>query len=305
VSHSGSFIPRFKTSVAPGDQGSKDNRLREVMAEIDELSGLGTVKHQLEQLIAFAQVVKVKRDRDLPVNNLSMHMVFMGPPGTGKTEVARKVGKMLHSIGLLRRGHVVEVDRSQLVASYVGQTAKLVDAKVDEAKDGVLFIDEAYTLGGIRRDDPDPKPDQYGQEAIDALLKRMEDLRDRLVVIAAGYTAEMGKFLQTNVGLESRFAIRMQFESYTESDLVEIFTNIVKRNRMTTDADAERELRQEIRRLVTGRDESFGNAREMRKLFEKVCQAQAMRLGHMGNLESLSDEDLLRITVEDVRTATD
>jgi len=171
LSNTGSPPLRFNTNAPPSTASNKTTRLREVISEVNDLVGLERVKSQLNQLIAFAQLVKVKRARDLPIGPLSLHMVFMGPPGTGKTEVARKVGKMLAAIGLLRSGHLIEVDRSQLVAGYLGQTAKLVDDKISDAKDGVLFIDEAYTLAGIRRGDPSSKPDQYGQEAIDTLLK--------------------------------------------------------------------------------------------------------------------------------------
>lgn len=296
--------PRLNVAQRAVGADSRQARLAQVIDEINALTGLDGVKEQLARLIAFAQLTKVKQARDLPADTLSMHMVFMGPPGTGKTEVARKVGKMLHAIGLLKVGQVIEVDRAGLVAAYAGQTAKMVDQKVNDALGGVLFIDEAYALAGIRREEPGSMPDPFGQEAIDALLKRMEDHKNNLVVIVAGYPSEMQRFLRSNVGLASRFAIRMTFENYGENELATIFMDLVARNQMTLEPEAERVFRQELKRLCAVRDDSFGNAREMRRLFEAICQAQAFRLGQQDDLDSLSNADLLRIMADDVHVAT-
>lgn len=297
----GPFMIPVKNATSSSQ--TKTEKLTQLRNEFDDLVGLGNVKVQLNQLMAYARLMTIRRQRDLPVGPINLHMVFAGPPGTGKTEVARKVGRMLHAIGLLRSGRCVEVDKSQLVASYVGQTAPLVVAKVKEALDGVLFIDEAYTLAGISPGQTQAKPGQFEQEAIDTLLKQMEDNRDRLVVIAAGYTNEMRVFLDSNTGLKSRFARWIDFDTYSRDELYEIFSGMVLRDKYTLGSDAEREARQHIQFLHRPNDPSFGNAREVRGFYEKVQMAQAQRLAMLPDLESLPNEAFMSFTGEDIRAA--
>ncbi|MBP0618270.1 AAA family ATPase [Jiella mangrovi] len=267
------------------------------------------MKNQLDQLMALARLSALKRDRGLPTSSQSLHMVFMGPPGTGKTEIARKVGKLLKAVRVLQSGHLVEVDRAALVGGYQGQTGQLVASKIEQARDGVLFIDEAYALAGIRRGNDLSQPDSYGQEAIDTLLKKMEDMRDRLVVIVAGYPTEMKRFLQTNVGLASRFSLHFEFGHYEPDELMQIFENFATRQQMALTPDAAQDMRQEIDRLCQGRDDTFGNAREMRRLFERACQAQAYRLSYTDDgelrddFEKLTNDELMTLRLEDIRVA--
>ncbi|MBK8638388.1 MAG: AAA family ATPase [Chromatiaceae bacterium] len=300
----------FRIVTEASSRGNKTNRrdaLRQVIQEIKSMTGLRKVKTQLQELMNFAQVVAIRRDRDLPEPSLSLHMVFTGSPGTGKTVIARKVGKLLNAIGLLKTDKFVEADRSQLVGNHLGDTAKLVRDKVDEATDGVLFIDEAYTLGGAV---PGQPADLFGKEAIDTLLKLMEDRRDRLVVIVAGYDNEIRRFIDQNVGLKSRFTRFIKFDDYSAEELFEIFEGFIKDARYQLTPEAKRLIQKEIDRMRRGADERFGNARAVRQLFESMLPIQAQRIvGPSDDFESLSerlsDEDLITLTADDVRAVTE
>lgn len=259
------------------------------MAELAGLIGLGTVKTEVESLRNLIKIQAMRAQQGLPNTNMSYHMVFTGNPGTGKTTVARIVAGIYKEIGILKKGHLVETDRAGLVAEYVGQTAPKTNAKVDEALDGVLFIDEAYTLVGEGND--------YGAEAIATLLKRMEDDRDRLVVILAGYTNEIKEFIDSNPGLQSRFNRYIKFEDYTAEELVEIFRCNLKKARYRIKRDAFEWMQQYIKRKVVTKDENFGNARFIRNIFEKVVQNQADRLARQSNI---SNDELTIITIDDV-----
>lgn len=293
----------IKTNKPRTTQANKPDDLGEVLREFEDMIGLDAVKEEINKLIAFARLIALRRERDIPTGAINLHMVFSGPPGTGKTEVARKVGRLLKSIGLLRRGHCIEVDRAALTSVYANSGAQLMTDKVKQALDGVLFIDEAYTLSGS---DPLSGPDKSGQEVIDTLLKLMEDNRDRLVVIAAGYTDEMRRFIESNVGLKSRFSRTIEFESYDAEELFEIFKLMVRKGHYYLTPDAEEAARRHIQWMATqARDSDFGNARAVRGFFEQLLPLQAERIAFIPNYEQMSDEEILTIEQEDVIQATE
>ncbi len=278
-----------------------EDDLAKVLKEISELIGLEKIKGELNKLIAFGSLVALRRQRDIPMERVSLHMVFTGPPGTGKTIMARKIGRLFKAIGLLRKGHCIEVDRSKLVAGYIGQTGKLVMEAVKDAQDGVLFIDEAYALAGGTGEIA--SSDSFGDEAVQTLLKMMEDYRDRLVVIVAGYTSPMRRFLENNPGLKSRFTRELVFESYSSDQLFEIFKYMSQEGNYVLEPDAEYEAAKYIKDLDTAR-EDFGNARAVRTFFERILPAQAERIAQTPGFESLSNQALLTITGDDVRAIT-
>ena len=262
--------------------------------ELDELIGLGAVKEEVRSLANFVKLQKQRQDKGLKTPKLSYHLVFTGSPGTGKTTVARIVARIYKDLGILKKGHTVETDRSGLVANYVGQTATKTNAVVDSALNGVLFIDEAYALV------PENASQDYGQEAISTLLKRMEDDRDKLVVIIAGYTNEMKRFIDSNPGLQSRFNRYINFPDYTAEELVDIFKMYVKKNEYTIGWEAMELLNEKLNYAVEHKDRNFGNARYVRNVFEKAIQAQANRLsGKTG----LSERQLTEITIDDLEKA--
>ncbi len=263
--------------------------------ELDELIGLEQVKDEVRSLANFVKLQKQREKKGLKVPKMSLHLVFTGNPGTGKTTVARIVARIYKDLGVLKKGHTVETDRSGLVANYVGQTATKTNAVVDSALNGVLFIDEAYALvpdDGIKQD--------YGQEAISTLLKRMEDDRDKLVVIIAGYTNEMKRFIDSNPGLQSRFNRYISFPDYTSGELSDIFKMYVKKNQYTLAPDAERYLKHRLDSVVRHKDRNFGNARYVRNVFEKSIQRQANRLS---NQKDLTTKQLTELTKSDLSKA--
>jgi len=278
-----------------GDELDISNKptLDEVMVEVDAMIGLKNIKKDIDTLAKYTKVEKLRKQKGLSKNSMSMHTVFLGPPGTGKTTVARLLGKIYHALGVLSTGEIVEVDRSDLVAPFIGQTAPKTKALVEKAKGGILFIDEAYTLS--KSDGMD-----YGSEAIDTILKCMEDDRDNLMVIVAGYDKPMQKFLEANPGLRSRFNRFFRFEDYIPDELLDIFKLFSKNNGFSTEIDAQQKIGRYFKFLYNNKDDTFGNARMVRNTFENVIRAQAIRLSDYGHI---SDDVLSTITLNDVDNA--
>ena len=261
--------------------------------ELNSLIGLDLVKREVDNLINLVTINKLRRDHGLKVEELSLHMVFSGNPGTGKTTVARIMSRIYRSLDILSKGHLVEVDRSGLVAGYVGQTALKTQEAVQKALGGVLFIDEAYAL-------TTRGPQDYGQEAVETLLKAMEDHRDDLIVIVAGYIELMEEFVESNPGLESRFNRFIHFPDYTVEEMMGIFRMRCEKAGYTLAPEAGDELK----RILAEKSKDsigFGNARGVRNLFEKALSRQANRLAAMGQL---TREQLMEIRAEDLEDAS-
>jgi len=266
--------------------------IEDLKAELNEYIGLEGVKKEVNNLINIVTVYNLRRQNDLKNVDMSLHMVFSGNPGTGKTMIARLMSRIYKSLGMLNKGHLVEVDRSGLVAGYVGQTATKTSAVIEKALGGVLFIDEAYALNSKSEND-------FGQEAIDTLLKAMEDHRDDLVVIVAGYDGLMDTFIHSNPGLESRFNRYLHFDDYSTEEMLAILDLQLKKGqyRLTDEA------REAVKDYIVAANTSsiaFGNARGVRNIFERLLVAQANRLAAG---EAVTRDDLMTITAEDVSAA--
>lgn len=266
--------------------------VEEALGKLNELIGLAGVKKVVNDWVNQNTINEERRLAGLPVVAMSNHMVFTGNPGTGKTTVARLIGQIARALGLLEEGQLIEVKRSDLVAGYVGQTAIKTKEKIDEAINGILFIDEAYTLS------PKGGGTDFGQEAIDTLLAEMENHRKELIVIVAGYTNEMSKFIESNPGLQSRFKIYVEFADYTAYDLFKIFMMQVNKNKYILDPKAETKLKKALENLVKNKTKDFGNARDVRNIFEKTLVNQSNRLVAMGTRPSR--EELVTILPQDL-----
>ena len=247
--------------------------LEEILTELDGLIGLNAVKQDVRQLANYVKVLQIRQAKGLRVSDMSYHMVFYGKPGTGKTTVARLIGEIYKALGVISKGHLIEADRAKLVAAYVGQTAIKTTEVVNTALGGVLFIDEAYTLAPA-----DSHGNDYGQEAIDTLLKLMEDHRNDFVVIVAGYPDEMGRFVASNPGLQSRFNKYLSFEDYTPEELVSIFNHFCKQNDYRLTDPATEKIKAFFQSAYDCRDKMFGNARLARNIFERSIENQSTRI---------------------------
>jgi hypothetical protein len=270
-------------------------KLEEVLAELEELIGITGVKEKVRQTANFAKIQQLRTSQGLKPIATSYHSVFTGNPGTGKTTVARLMGRIYKSLGLLKKGHLIECDRSSLVAEYVGQTAPRTNAVVDSALDGILFIDEAYTLARGENE-------SFGQEAIDTLLKRMEDNRDRLIVIVAGYPEEMERFIQSNPGLHSRFTRFIDFPDYSPHELCRIFGLMCRKNGLLLTPDLREKVVHHFHGLHANRGEHFGNARLVRNCFETVVNAQATRLAAQTEIDAAA---LARLEAQDLKSSAE
>ena len=284
-----SFLSLFGTSSAGKSSLNNHKQIENGYEELEKLIGLESIKKDIKELSNFLKMQKKRKEKGLKTFPMSLHLVFTGNPGTGKTTIARILASIYKDIGALSKGHVVEVDRTDLVAEYIGQTAPKTAAKIKEAMGGILFIDEAYTLA--KSDGKD-----FGQEAIDTLLKAMEDHREDFIVIVAGYPAEMHRFINSNPGLKSRFNKYINFPDYSAKELLQIFKEMCESYEYHLTKEAEELVEQEIIFIEKHKKENFANARTIRNLFEKVITKQATRLA-----EADEDADLAELTAEDIR----
>ncbi len=287
--------PKPKTSEASAESDVNVQRndkitLEEALRRLNNLEGLSRVKGQVCDWVDQIKVFQMRKERGMSVPDMSYHIVFTGNPGTGKTTVARLMAQIYCALGVLSEGHLVEVDRGDLVAGYVGQTAVKTRDVLKKAYGGVLFIDEAYSLANGGAND-------FGQEAIDTILKEMEDKRDNLVVIVAGYDDLMEKFISSNPGLRSRFKNFIQFTDYTGEELFNIFTGLCNKNQYTVTAEARSALKSYFDNLYKNRDKNFGNGRDVRNPFESIVTRQSKRVARLYNP---SDAEMTEITAEDL-----
>ena len=288
--------PHWEGEIPPGVKyvaadTNETASLETALAELNELIGLAEVKKEVEKFAKFVAVSKQRESAGLKVAPISYHMVFTGNPGTGKTTVARIMAKIYRALGIVKNGHLVETDRGGLIAEYVGQTAVKTGKVIDFALDGVLFIDEAYAIT------EGDGSQGYGGECIATLLKRMEDERDRLVVIVAGYTDEMKRFIDANPGLQSRFNHYVHFPDYTGEELAAIFRMNARKSEYILSADVERWLDAAISVWTKDRDRKFGNGRYIRNLFEESVMRQAIRVSE---IENPTKEQLMTLEMRDI-----
>lgn len=278
----------------PGDKHSpsehkKNHGVEEIFQELNSLVGLEKIKSLISEIYAFVEIQKRRQREDLVCENIVLHMIFKGNPGTGKTTVARIIGKLFREMGILQKGHVLEIERADLVGEYIGHTAQKTRDQLKKAQGGVLFIDEAYSLArGGEKD--------FGKEAIDCLCKGMEDHRDNIILILAGYTDEMDWFLEANPGLRSRFPIHLSFPDYTTGELLDIADMMLKKRQYVLAPAAREELRL-ITEMNSRQHQHNGNARLIRNLIERAMRRQAVRLI---SKKELSRDDLMTITREDM-----
>lgn len=288
------YRPLEPTMADTETEQEKAVKLEELLENLNRLTGLTSVKHQVNSLVNLIRVQKMRENQGMKVTDVSKHMVFMGNPGTGKTTVARMLAEIYKYLGVLRKGQLVEVDRSGLVRGYIGQTASRVQEVVEEALGGILFIDEAYTLT-VNKGEGD-----FGQEAVDTLLKAMEDHRKELIVIVAGYTDLMDQFLESNPGLRSRFSNFIRFDDYTADELMEILRKNLADQEYKLSEDAEKKAFQMILKRVENKPDNFANARDIRNFMEHAISNQASRIVTLENVGE-NKETLGTIEAEDLQ----
>ena len=291
------LLGKSKTPQKHGQPNKTGKATTSPMEELDKLTGLAEIKKSVRNLANLSRYLLHRKNAGLPTPPFSLHMVFSGNPGTGKTTVARLMAEIFRDTGILKKGHLVEVARADLVGIYLGQTAPKTQEAFEGALDGVLFIDEAYTLHNPINE----QGDAYGTEAIDTLLKLMEDHRDEAIVIVAGYTEEMRTFIDSNPGLKSRFTQHFHFDDFNETELAQVFSGLCKQHQMLLTASTIQALRSTVGHIYTQRSRNFGNAREMRTLFESALQLQANRLAAINQptkqeLQELLPEDIPSFT---------
>lgn len=289
-------VNQFFRSTFDKNQLQDDDSLEKVLKELNELIGLDNVKKDVKELINLLEIQKKRTSEGLRNSEITLHSVFLGPPGTGKTSVARLLSRIFKHLGFLSKGQLIETDREGMIAGFVGQTALKVDKVVEESLGGVLFIDEAYglTQNSLGND--------FGAEAVNTLIKRMEDNRDDLALVVAGYTEPMKIFIESNPGLQSRFNRFFAFDHFSPSQLMQIFESIAKKSDFVLTADAKEKLNDTFELLFEKKNESFGNARAVRNLFEKCVQNQANRII---KIKKLSRKTLKTLTEEDIPEPND
>lgn len=269
---------------------SRPAETQAALSRLQTLVGLPRAKQEVTTLANLLRIQALRRAKGMPVNSVSLHMVFLGRPGTGKTMVARLVAEIYRDLGLLQRGHLIEVDRAGLVAGFIGQTALKTSALIESALDGVLFIDEAYTLA-------DGTESDFGREAITTILKAMEDMRGRLAVIVAGYPAEMKRFILSNPGLASRFTRMVDFEDYSPEELTQIFSIMCLNSGFELGTESQMKAANHFLRVYSERGDTFGNGRFVRNFFENVQERHATRVAAV---LAPSDDDLRIILPIDI-----
>jgi SpoVK/Ycf46/Vps4 family AAA+-type ATPase len=285
-------VVRSRSESVPENARAGGETVENLLGELDGLIGLQGVKDEIRRLVSFLEIQQKRREASLPQTLISLHMVFSGNPGTGKTTVARMVSRIYRALGILEKGHLVETDRSGLVGQYVGHTANKTLEMIDSSMHGTLFIDEAYSLvqAGSEND--------FGRESVDTLVKQMEDRRGKFVVITAGYPEEMENFILSNPGLKSRFNTFINFENFSAEELISIFRKFCESNEYQLNAEAEMKLNARFSDALQNSDRSFGNGRFARNLFEQVIRNQALRLWTIK--EPLSKAMLTGIEPQDI-----
>lgn len=290
---------RQRKQAEPSRTAAKldEKEYKAAVRELNALIGLDQVKREIDTLANLVRVQKMREAHGLAMPPMSLHLVFTGNPGTGKTTVARLLGRIYKALGVLNSGNVIEVDRSGLVAGYIGQTAIKTTEVIDKSLDGVLFIDEAYALARAET------PNDFGQEAIDTLLKAMEDHRDRLVVIVAGYVEPMKRFIESNPGLRSRFNKYIEFPDYTPEELIRIFNSLAEQNHYILNLEAQEQMRKTLQREYSESGGRSANARLVRNVFEVALQRQANRVAQISiptkeDLQTIIGDDVANIDVQ-------
>ena len=279
-----------RSASVPSDHSTSKQRMEDIIHELDNLIGLLDVKQLVREIHAFIQIQKLRQKERLLADPMVLHMIFKGNPGTGKTTVARIMGKIFREMGVLSRGHLIEVERADLVGEYIGHTAQKTREQLKKAQGGILFIDEAYSLArGGEKD--------FGKEAIDCMVKAMEDKKDEFIIILAGYQKEMENFLLTNPGLRSRFPIHMNFADYNTIELMSIAEQMCQKRQYRLTAEAKQHL-QKLLILPSATNDHSGNARDVRNIIEKAIRRQAMRLISQ---QKITREELILLQTGDLQ----